>query len=142
MIHSDSHTDCTLTIEGIEEPVINNYFTTINKQQFEQTAALFAATGELLPPFTKAIKGRKEIASYLSQEAIGMTLLPQQGIYKPTEEHDLTQIQLTGKVKTALFSVNVSWFFSLNPQQQITTAKIKLLASPQDLLELRAKQNK
>ena len=125
-----------ITIEGIEELTVINYFATINQEKFEQTAALFAVDGELLAPFEKPIVGRKAIALYLSQEATGMKLLPQKGICEPPE-NDLQQIHITGKVKTSLFSVNVSWYFDLNRDRQITTAKIKLLASPQELLGLK-----
>ena len=36
-----------------------------------------------------------------------------------------------------LFGVNVSWLFILNSQQQIVSTTVKLLASPQELLNLR-----
>lgn len=122
-------------IKGIEESTIIDYFATINQEKFEQTAALFAQDGELLAPFEKPIVGRNAIASYLAKEATGMKLLPATGIYQT--ENDCTTIKVTGKVKTALFSVNVAWHFGLNNQQKIAIAKIKLLASPQELLGLK-----
>ena len=127
----------SITIDGIEESAITNYFATINQEKFDQTAALFAVNGELLAPFEQPIVGRKAIASYLSKEATGMKLLPKRGKSEPGE-NDL-EIQVTGKVKTALFSVNVAWYFNLNQARQITSAKIKLLASPQELLGLKQK---
>ena len=131
-------TEQPITINGIEESAITNYFATINQEKFDQTAALFAVDGELLAPFEQPIVGRKAIASYLSKEAKGMKLLPKQG-KSELGENDLEQIHVTGKVKTALFGVNVAWYFNLNQARQITSAKIKLLASPQELLGLKQK---
>ena len=136
MTYSDIITDDNLVIEGITEQFIYTYFLTINREEFQQTATLFAEDGELIAPFEDPIIGRKAIALYLSKEAKGMTLLPQQGIYESSED-DSEQIKVLGKVKTSLFTVNVAWFFNYNLHQQITTARIKLIASSQELLELR-----
>ncbi len=125
----------SIAIEGTEESAIVNYFTTINQAEFAQTAALFATDGELQAPFEQPIIGRKAIASYLSQEAKGMKLLPKKASYESPENQ--TKVNVIGKVKTSLFSVNVSWRFNLNQDKQITKAKIKLLASPQELLGLK-----
>jgi hypothetical protein len=65
-----------------------------------------------------------------------MKLSPRKGIAE-TLEDDQTQIQVTGKVQTPVFGVNVSWIFILSPEQEILFTKIKLLASPQELLNLR-----
>ena len=127
-----------LSIEGITESAITNYFTTFNQAKFNQTAALFAEEGELLAPFEKPIIGREKIASYLEQEAKGMSALPRQGILD--SESALKTYKVVGKVKTSLFSVNVAWFFSLNSDLQIAIARIKLLASPQELLNLKSKR--
>lgn len=127
-----TNTQTELTIEGVEEPSVINYFATINQENFEQTAALFSEDGQMLAPFEKPIVGRDAIALYLEKEAKGMKLLPHR--YEPSEAEE--QIRVTGKVKTSLFSVNVAWYFSLN-QQQITLVRIKLLASPQELLGLK-----
>ena len=128
------------TIKGINELTIINYFATINQENFEATAALFIEQGQLLVPFEKPIIGKNAIAKYLSQEAKGMKLLPQQGVYESLKD-DTESITVTGKVKTILFSVNVAWYFSLNSAQKIITAKIKLLASPQELLGLKQKRD-
>lgn len=125
----------TPIIKGIEEATIINYFATINQEKFEQTAALFAEDGELIAPFEKPIVGKDAIASYLAKEATGMKLMPVRGTHET--KTDCTQIKVIGKVKTALFSVNVAWHFNLNKQQKIAIAKIKLLASPQELLGLK-----
>lgn len=128
-------TESSTTIEGIEEASIVNYFVTMNQEEFGQTAALFAEDGEMLAPFEKPLIGREAISLYLAKEAKGMKLLPKEGTYHPIENNSF-QIMVQGKVKTSLFSVNVAWYFNLNANGQITTAKIKLLASPKELLSL------
>lgn len=123
-------------IEGIAEPVVLNYFNTLNASEFESTVALFAADGSLKPPFEADITGLAAIAAYLEQEAKGMKLLPRQGIVEGLE-NDQRQVQVSGKVQTSLFTVNVAWTFILNTLDQIVYARIKLLASPKELLNLR-----
>ena len=125
-----------ITIAGITEATILRYFETVNSGDYEATAALFAQDGTMHPPFEGAIEGPEAIATYLREEASGMQLQPRQGLLEPLEE-DHTQVQVSGKVQTAWFSVNVSWLFVLNPQQQIAAVTIKLLASPQELLNMR-----
>ena len=122
----------TLTLK---ESVVANYFSSINQEEFEQTADLFSKDGTLLAPFEKPIVGREAIANYLAKEAKGMKLIPKEEIREATPD-EFTKIQIVGKVKTSLFSVNVTWYFSLNQAQQISVAKIKLIASPQELLGL------
>ncbi|MBE9168901.1 nuclear transport factor 2 family protein [Pleurocapsales cyanobacterium LEGE 06147] len=126
----------SVTIDGITEPVILNYFATLNGGEFTETAALFAENGALHAPFESPIVGREAIATYLEAEAKGMKLLPREGI-KETVEEDLQLVQVTGKVETPLFGVNVSWKFLITPEDEILAVKIKLLASPQELLKLR-----
>ena len=126
----------SIAIEGVEESTVIDYFATINQEKFESTAALFAEGGELLAPFEKPIVGQKAIASYLAKEAKGMELRPKSASYEPIENNSRA-IKIVGKVKTPLFSVNVGWYFKLNQSQEITSVKIKLLASPQELLGLR-----
>lgn len=125
-----------LSIEGITEPTVLRYFESMNAGEYEVTATLFAPTGEMHPPFEKPIVGPEAIASYLKAEAKGMQLSPRQGIAE-TLSNDQKQIQVTGKVQTPVFGVNVSWIFVLKPEGEILSAKIKLLASPQELLSLR-----
>ncbi len=131
---SASTTD--LTIEGITESVVLHYFETMNAGDYDATASLFADTGVMQPPFEQPIEGRDAIATYLKAEAKGMKLSPRKGIAE-TLEDDQTQIQVSGKVQTPVFGVNVSWIFILSPEQEILFTKIKLLASPQELLSLR-----
>ena len=125
-----------LSIEGISEPVVLRYFETMNAGDYDATAALFAPTGAMHPPFEQPIEGKDAIATYLKTEATGMQLLPRQGTVE-TRENDQLQFQIKGKVQTPLFSVNVGWIFILNAQREILMTKIKLLASPQELLSLR-----
>jgi hypothetical protein len=124
-------------VEETQKVVIDSYFETINRHDFVATAELFAETGKLLAPFESPILGRDAIAAYLSQEATGMKLIPQQiVIVKETTEDNLSLIKVSGKVKTSPFTVNVGWQFCLDQAPQIIVAKIKLLASPQELLNL------
>jgi hypothetical protein len=132
------YTETDLAIEGISKPTIINYFATVNQAKFVQTASLFSDQGTLLAPFEKPIVGRAKIAAYLSKEAKGMKLLPQQGICEI--ESDLQKYKVLGKVKTALFSVNVAWYFTLSQEDKLATVQIKLLASPQELLSLQSKR--
>jgi hypothetical protein len=125
-----------LTIEGIEEPVVQHYFQTMNAGEYEATAALFAPTGVMHPPFEEPIEGPEAIAIYLKAQAKGMQLFPREGIAETLEENQI-QIQVKGKVQTPLFGVNVAWIFILNLEREIVYTKIKLLASPQELLNLR-----
>ena len=125
-----------IAIEGIVEPTILQYFELFNAAEFEAVSQLFDSEGVMHAPFEQPIVGPEAIAAYLHQEATGMTLLPRQGVIEPTED-DATQVQVAGKVQTPWFGVNVSWLFILNAQQKIVSATIKLLASPQELLNLR-----
>ena len=124
----------------ISKSVIESYFSSINQEKFNLTADLFTEEGTLLAPFEKPIIGRKAIASYLEKEAKGMELIPLKEVYE-TEENT-SRVTITGKVKTSLFSVNVAWHFELNSKDRITTAKIKLIASPQELLGLQKSKEK
>lgn len=124
------------TIEGITEPTILRYFETLNAGDFEACAELFAADGVMYPPFESGIETRAAIISYLHQEAQGIKLEPREGITK-TLDQDCLEVQVAGKVQTSWCGVNVSWLFVLNQQREILTAKIKLLASPQELVNLR-----
>lgn len=126
----------SLTLEGIDEAVVLRYFQTMNAGEYDATAALFAPTGVMHPPFEQPIEGLDAIATYLKAEAKGMQLFPTQGTVE-TLDNEQIQVQLSGKVQTPMFGVNVGWIFILNAQREILYAKIKLLASPQELLSLR-----
>lgn len=125
----------TTLIAGITEPVIEAYFDTLNAGKFSATASLFAANGTLHPPFESSVVGQEAIATYLQTEANGMKLYPLKGSVVILHNNQ-TQFNVTGKVKTALFGVNVSWTFILNATQEIESVEVKLLASLQELANL------
>lgn len=125
-----------LEIAGIAEPKIWHYFNTLNAGDFQAASALFAPDGILHPPFEKPIQGQAAILKFLQAEAQGMQLRPEAGVVTEIESASL-QVQVAGKVQTAWFGVNVSWQFELNQQRQITSATVRLLASPQELMQLR-----
>ncbi len=122
-----------LTIAGISEPVILRYFETLNEEAFEATSQLFAVDGVMQPPFEQPIEGQAAIATYLQAEANGLKLQPRQGVARSLED-GCTAVEVSGKVETPIFAVNVSWLFTLNANKELAIAKIKLLASPQELL--------
>ena len=140
MTYTQTSANNILLIEGIKNSIILDYFTTINNQNFTATSLLFTEDGVLLAPFEDPIVGQNEIASYLATEAKGMKLIPQRSVYEITKD-DLKQIKVLGKVKTSLFTVNVGWYFNLNQNQKIVKVRIKLLASPPELLSLKQKRN-
>lgn len=125
-----------ISIEGIEEITILRYFETLNAGEYQQTSALFASEGAMHPPFEAAVIGPEAIATYLQAEAQGMQLYPREGIVELLEDGQLS-VQVRGRVQTPWFSVNVAWLFLLSPEREINSARIKLLASPQELLNLR-----
>ena len=124
-------------IEGINEPVVVRYFETMNSGSFKETARLFAEEGELNPPFEDPVVGHEAICRYLEAEAKSMKLYPQQGIVEKLEAENILKVCVSGRVETPYFGVNINWLFLLNEHQEITSATIKLVASPQELLNLR-----
>jgi hypothetical protein len=123
-------------IVGINEPTIEKYFQTINQEDYQATVQLFTEEGTLKAPFESPISGKDKIAEYLVVEAKGMKLIPCQGSQE-SREKELRLFKIQGKVKTSLFSVNVAWDFLLNKISQIVEVRVKLLASPQELLKIR-----
>jgi len=128
-------TASTESIEGIAEPTILQYFQTLNAGAFAETAALFVPDGVMKPPFESKIAGPEAIATYLKQEAEGIRLYPKEGVVEPLPE--ARQVRVSGQVQTSVIRVNVAWMFILNDQDQLISATIKLLASPQELLKMR-----
>ncbi|OKH23468.1 nuclear transport factor 2 [Hydrococcus rivularis NIES-593] len=124
------------SIKEITEPVIVSYFETLNAGDFEATASLFAAEGALCPPFESPIVGREAIANYLKTEAQGLQLYPLEGIAEGLED-GLTEFQIQGKVQTPLFGVNVAWQFIVNAAKEILSVEVKLLASLEELVQMR-----
>ncbi|NJL21785.1 MAG: SnoaL-like domain-containing protein [Leptolyngbyaceae cyanobacterium SM1_3_5] len=125
-----------LSIEGLSVPVILRYFEAMNAGDYATVASSFAAEGVMNPPFESSIVGHEAIAAYLDKEARGMLLQPRQGVAQPLDV-DTLEVTVTGKVQTPVFGVNVNWIFVLNSQNEIILARIKLIASPQELLSLR-----
>ena len=126
----------SISIAGNTKPAKLRYFETINAGDFEATANLFADDGVLHAPFEEPIIGKSSIATYLKTEARGMQLEPQQGISKILEDGTV-EVQVSGRVQTSAFGINVGWLFLLNAHQEILAVTVKLLASPQELLNLR-----
>jgi hypothetical protein len=131
----ETSSSAELTVAGISEPVIYRYFESLNAGDFQVTAALFAAEGVLHPPFESEVRGEAAIAAYLAAEARGMKFHPREGIAETLEPE--AHYKVTGKVQTPVFSVNVNWLFVLNPESKLLSVTIRLLASPQELLEIK-----
>lgn len=125
-----------LNIEDIQSQVIHNYFLTLNENNFEEFAALFSPDGLLIPPFESAIVGRDAICQYLQTTGIEVKAFPQSGTVQP-ENNGITVYQISGTVKTSYFTINVVWIIEVNAEQQIVSAKIKLLATLEDLLRFK-----
>jgi SnoaL-like domain len=122
-------------IKEIYKATISLYFTSLNAQNFEATASLFAKDGVLYPPFEEAIIGKDAIATYLQNEAKGMKFFPNDKI-EQVDTSENVKYQVTGKVETPLFGVNVGWTFELNSHSEILAVEIKLLAKLEELLKL------
>ncbi|MEG3875601.1 nuclear transport factor 2 family protein [Microcoleus sp. AT8-B1] len=118
-------------------PGILQYFETLNAGDFDATANLFADDGVLHAPFEDPIIGNISIATYLKKEARGMQLEPQKGVSQILKDGNV-EVQVSGRVQTSAFGVNVGWLFLLNSDQKILSVTVKLLASPQELLNLRS----
>ncbi|MEG4324877.1 ketosteroid isomerase family protein [Microcoleus sp. AT3-A2] len=127
----------SIKIAGITIPAVLQYFETLNAGDFEATANLFADDGVLNAPFEDPIIGNISIATYLKKEARGMQLEPQKGVSQILED-DQVEVQVSGRVQTSAFGVNVGWLLLLNSDQKILSVTVKLLASPQELLNLRS----
>jgi hypothetical protein len=116
-------------------PIISNYFNSISNEDFQETVNLFADDGVMYPPFDSALVGKDAILVYLENEGKGIKLIPDTVIIEELATGEL-YYQVTGKVQTSLFSVNVSWYFVIY-QSQILSVKVKLLATLQELLKLK-----
>ncbi|MEG4486549.1 nuclear transport factor 2 family protein [Microcoleus sp. D2_18a_B4] len=127
----------SIKIAGITNPTVLRYFETLNAGDFDATANLFADDGVLHAPFEEPIMGSSSIATYLKTEARGMKLEPQQGVTQILEYGNV-EVQVSGRVQTSAFGVNVGWLLLLNSDQKILSVTVKLLASPQELLNLRS----
>lgn len=133
--HSPFSETAAITIEGVTEPKILRYFETFNTGDFTATAALFGQAGTLQPPFESPISGAEAIASYLHREAQDMALFPKKGMVEHGQDGQ-REILINGHVQTSWCQVEVGWLFVLDPQANLRFARIKLIASPQELLTL------
>lgn len=122
---------------------IQRYFDALNGGAFEQTAALFAEQGQMVPPFEQPIVGRVAIAQYLRSEASDMSVTPIEcepiaadpADKEAIDSDTLQRFLVRGKVKTPLLGVNVAWQFHLNTASEIIKIRIKLLATLQELIK-------
>jgi ketosteroid isomerase-like protein len=130
----------TLTAEQTtllqQEKTIEQYFQTFNEGAFDETAKLFAETGELRPPFEEPLVGYEAIRNYLKQEAEGMEAFPKE-LEVELGEDDRHHIIVRGQVTAVVFKVNCAWIFELNPDGKIKWVRVKLLATMQELLNIR-----
>ena len=125
-----------------ERALTEEYFRSFNENHFKQTATLFTAEGQLIPPFDSPVVGQQAIFAYLEKEAGDITALPQHWEVEKLEG-DRAQVNVTGKVNAIVFKVNVAWYFIIHTDSktdapQIERVRIKLLASPKELLGLRS----
>ncbi|KPQ35834.1 MAG: nuclear transport factor 2 family protein [Phormidium sp.] len=125
----------TPILPDLTVPVVMGYFRSLNAGDCPQTAQYFAPYGELHPPFQGGIVGVEAIEAYLEAEAQSLTCFPEQATVQ-TAGDGCQLVQVRGHVKTPHFSVPVAWTFNLNSQSQIERVEIRLLASPEQLLEL------
>ncbi|MFM7406405.1 MAG: orange carotenoid protein N-terminal domain-containing protein [Cuspidothrix sp.] len=130
----------SVKIDGITEPAVLGYIEAMNADKFDDAIALFTPDGALQPPFQKPIIGREAIAKYMREEAQGLNMMPQQGICE-VQPDGSKQLKITGVVQTPWFGVtvgmNISWRFLINPDGKIFFVAIDMLASPQELMNLR-----
>lgn len=130
----------SVKIDGITEPSVLGYIEAMNADNFDAAIALFTTDGALQPPFQKPIVGREAIAKYMREEAQGLNMMPQQGICE-VQPDGSKQLKITGVVQTPWFGVtvgmNISWRFLINPDGKIFFVAIDMLASPQELMNLR-----
>jgi Orange carotenoid protein, N-terminal/Nuclear transport factor 2 (NTF2) domain len=129
-----------ITVEGITDPTPLAYYEAMNRDDFEAALALFTDDGSLQPPFQKPIIGKEAILAYMRSEAQGLNMMPSRGITEYLADGS-KQLKITGKVLTPWFGVNVAmniaWRFALTPDSKIFFVAIDMLASPEELLNLR-----
>jgi hypothetical protein len=137
--NSNSNLDISMPEGGRQKDfptTIQQYFNGLNEGDFEAASLLFAPEGELRPPFEEPVVGPEAIASYLEAEAKGMKLYPRSEFEESIEEGN-RHFDIRGQVETAVFKVNVAWLFVLNPEAEILSVRVKLLASLKELVNLR-----
>jgi hypothetical protein len=144
-MHTISSIDRTsIPIADLQVPVIHQYFANLNQLDFQAVANLFAPAGLLYPPFDRGICGRAEIYRYLEAEARDIQAFPESSSLRfrksalpSMAEAGSTVYRILGQVKTSYFTVNVGWSIELNPDDEILSVRVNLLAQMQDLLTLK-----
>ncbi|MBE9201010.1 MULTISPECIES: orange carotenoid protein N-terminal domain-containing protein [unclassified Nodularia (in: cyanobacteria)] len=130
----------SVKIDGVTEPAVLSYIEAMNADDFDKAISLFTAEGALQPPFQKPIVGPEAIAKYMREEAQGLNMMPKQGICEDQPDGS-KQLKITGVVQTPWFGVtvgmNIAWRFLINPEGKIFFVAIDMLASPEELLNLR-----
>ena len=126
----------------LPEP-LQQYFDALNQHDFERAAAMYAAQGQIEPPFEKVVVGREAVEAHLKAEACDMRFYP---LHYESVEDELIEDErvesvgdtylVKGWVRTPMFKVNVAWTISLNEAEEIERVSIKLLADLKDLLKL------
>ncbi|MDB9314715.1 ketosteroid isomerase family protein [Spirulina sp. CS-785/01] len=125
-------------VPGKFHPLVAHYFDCLNQGDYLGVSRLFSPEGRLLPPFEEEIIGPRAIARYLRKEAQGIQCIPHQEADVHTLADGSSQREILGKVHTSLFSVNVAWTFTCADEQTLQQVSIKLLASPEELLNLQS----
>lgn len=123
-----------------EAEVVLRYFTLFNLGEYEQVAELFSQEGKLYPPFESPVIGPKDITDYLIKEADGMTVSLLSAETQFLEDNAL-QINVRGRVTALVFEVNVTWNFLVNPDSKIESVRVNLVATLEELLNLRPGQS-
>lgn len=136
MSQSQSEIGSCSSLSLLTHPTVSSYFDLLSAANFQEIANLFAPDGQLLPPFESAITGKTDILTYLEAEAQGFQAFPQEFTQQlmPTGQ---VSVEVTGKVQTPQFTVNVKWQFLLSDSSEILKLKLKLLATLKDLLQLK-----
>ncbi|MGF1460917.1 MAG: ketosteroid isomerase family protein [Leptolyngbyaceae cyanobacterium] len=120
-----------------DESVVTSYFEHFNAGEFEQAAHLFTPEGMLQPPFEEPVVSPTAIAQYLKSQAKGMQAFPKEVELDDASAPQLCQVVVRGQVTAVVFKVNAAWIFELSPTGQIQHLRVKLLATMQELLNLR-----
>ena len=143
--HSELAIDADDVVTRDAVALTHRYFELFNQQAFDALCRLFLLDGELMPPFESGIVGRASILAYLQKAAKGMEAFPKDWEVRSLENDDRI-ITVIGKVSAVLFKVNIKWHFWVvrshedTDQLAIKKARIKLIASPTELLSLRDKR--
>lgn len=129
----------TISGLGAEGDVVLRYFQSFNLGEYSQVASLFTEQGMLYPPFEPPVVGPEKIADYLNKEADGMRVSLLSAKAEPLEQGRV-QVDVTGKVTALVFKVNVAWRFELTSQHQIESVRVDLVATLEELLNIRPDQ--